>query len=309
MADALEICQAILRLGPEEEVDLHAEKEMKRAFLEYRTAKKIPLAKAVYMINGKEYESLLEAILKEDILENAGIRFVKPNLKENWDYNTPTKTIALMGKGMGWVEHFSYDAFSLNKWDRDQHIQRDNVMIRGFLTKFYYPESIKSKSVDPLAAPKRHYIPKVRLLEDLWQHIRKTGMVPLEIRVCTYTKNQRFTYELDLINDYMLKDFRGGQAPLRNKAERTAVDYLNFDTVLAATDMKEIVKKTFTNLFEMEKATAFDISHSMGITDQMAVNALNSIYHRGLAEKEGSAPREIFSIDIEGLALEAKKFE
>ena len=134
-------------------------------------------------------------------------------------------------------------------------------------------------------------------------------MVPFEIRVCTYTKNARYSYDLDLINNRMLKDFRGGQAPLRNRAERTAIDYLNFDTIFAATDMKEIVKKAFINLFEMEKATSFDISHSMGITDQMAMNSLNSIVHRGFAEKAGVAPREIYSIDPEALAEQAKQFE
>lgn len=309
MTDALELCQAILRFGPEEEVDFHAEKEMKHALLEYRAAPKRALASTIFMINGREYLSLLEALISEPVLETAGIRFLKPNLDENWDYNTPTKTLALMGKGMGWLEHFSYDAFSLSKWDRQEHITRENVMIRGFVTRFYYPESIKSKSRDPLAAPKRLYIPRVLLLEELWSHIRRTGMVPFEIRVCAYTKDARYTYDLDLVNNTMLKDFRGGQAPLRNRASRTAMDYLNFDTIFAATDMKVIVKKAFVNLFEMEKATAFDISHSMGITDQMAMNALNSIVYRGFAEKIGTAPREIYSIDPEALAEKAKQFE
>ncbi len=309
MVNTLELCQAILRLGPEEEVDFHAEKELKRAFLEYKAAPKKALADSMFLVNGKEYGSLLEAIAVEENLENAGIRFLKPNMKENWDYNTPTKTIALMGKGMGRVEHFSYDGFSLDKWDRHQHIQRENVMIRTFITRFYYPESIKSKSEDPLAGPKRLYIPKLLLLEELWEHIRSTGMVPFEIRICTYTKNSRYTYDLDLVNNTMLKDFRGGQAPLQNKAKRTVIDYLNFDTVFAATDMRDMVKRSFINLFEMEKATAFDISHSMNITDQMAMNALNSIVYRGFAEKEGVAPREVYSINPEALSEQVKQFE
>ena len=93
MTGTLELCQAILRLGPEEEVDYHAEKELKRAFLEYKAAPKKALAGSMFLVNGKEYGSLLEALVKEKELENAGIRFLKPNLKENWDYNTPTKTI------------------------------------------------------------------------------------------------------------------------------------------------------------------------------------------------------------------------
>jgi len=153
------------------------------------------------------------------------------------------------------------------------------------------------------------YVPKLLLLEDLWTHIRSTGMVPMEIRICAYTKNSRYTYDIDLINNSMLKDFRGGQAPLRNKAERTVIDYLNFDTIFAASDMKDMVKRVFLNLFEMDKATAYDISQSMGITDTMAMNALNSIAYRGFAEKEGVAPREIYFINPEALAEQVKQFE
>ncbi len=309
MLDPLELCQAILHLGPEEEVDLHAEKEMKRHYLEYRASQKKHLAALAYMVNGKEYGSLLDALLREASLENLGIRFLKPDLKENWDFNTPTKTLVLMGNGTGVLERFSYDSFRLDKWDRQQQIQRDNVMIRGFISKFYYPQSIITESEDPLAGPKRMYVPKLMMLEDMWKRIRSTGMVPFEIRVCAYTKTARHIYDLDLVNNAMIKDFRGGQAPLRNKAERGIIDYLNFDTVLASTDMKDVVKRAFINLFESEFTTAPDLAHSMHITPQMAGNALTAIVTRGLAVKEGTAPREIYTINSESLANRAKKLE
>ncbi|MFO7619136.1 MAG: hypothetical protein R6W91_05720 [Thermoplasmata archaeon] len=309
MTDPLELCQAILHLGSEEEVDLHAENELRRTFYEYQAAQKKPLACVTYMVNGREYSSLLEAMHREEALENLGIRFLKPDLKENWDFNTPTKTLVLLGKGMGALERFSYDSFKLDKWDMHQHLQRDNIMIRGFPTWLYYPQSIKTKSRDPLAAPVRPYIPKLVMLEKFWGHVRENGMVPFELRVCAYTKSARYTYDIDLINNAMLKDFRGGQAPLRNLAQRGIVDYLNFDMVLASTDMKDMVKRAFINLFEMEYATAFDIAHSMHITNQMAANALNAIVSRGFAIKEGTSPRELYSINSQALAEKALKLE
>ncbi len=309
MTDPLELCQAILHLGPEEEVDLHAEKEMKRHFLEYKASQKKALAGLDVMVNGTEYSGLLSALAAEEELENLGLKFLKPSMGENWDYNTPTKTLVLMGNGQGILERFSYDAFSLDKWNMGQQVQRENVMIRGFISKFYYPQSIISESEDPLAAPKRMYIPKLSMLEDIWRHVRSTGMVPFEIRVCAYTRTERYTYDIDLVSNAMLKDFRGGQAALRNKAERGIIDYLNFDTVLASTDMKEMVKKAFINLFESEYLTAPDLAHSMHITNQMAGNALEAIYTRGFAVKEGAPPRQIFTINSEALAEKARKLE
>jgi hypothetical protein len=175
---------------------------------------------------------------------------------------------------------------------------RDPVMIRAFPTRFYFPQSIKTKSIDPLAGEKRLYIPKLMTLEELWTDIRNTGLVPFEIRLCTYTKYSRFSYDMNLVQNRLLKDFRGGQVPMTNKAERSAMDYMNFDMVLAITDMKDLVKKVFIELFEVKKATAFDISHSMGITVTMATNCLDALVSRDVAEAEGKPPRQIYSIDL-----------
>jgi hypothetical protein len=299
MSDPLKFCQAIMKFAPREEVDFHAEKQLKRAFYEYKQAPKKALASSTYLVNEKEYDSLLEALAEEEAIETGGFRFLNPNMDENWDYNVPTKTIALLGKGMGWVEHFDYDSFALNKWDRNQQIRKDKVMLRAFPTRFYYPQSIKTKSIDPHAGEKRLFIPKLVTLEELWSDIRRTGLVPFEFRVCAYTKNSRFAYDVNLLDNQILKDFRGGQVPPRNRAERTSVDYMNFDMMLASTDMKELVKKVFINLFEVNEATAFDISHTMGITDTMAKNGLDAVVSRNLAEKQGKPPREIYSINTE----------
>ncbi len=309
MTDPLKLCQKIVHFGPKEEVDFHAEKELKRAFFEYRQAPKKALASISYMVNGKEYASLLEAIVEKEELATAGIRFFNPDLEENWDYNVPTKAIALMGKGMGWVERFTYKSFSLDKWDKEQQMLRDSVMLRAFPVRFYFPQSIKTKSIDPRAAPVRPYVPKLITLEALWRVIRDKGLVPFEIRVCAYTKEQRYSYDLDLVNNRLLKDFRGGQVAVRNRAERSSIDYLNFDMILASTEMKDIVKKAFIELFEVTEATAFDISHTMGITDLMGKNSLDAIVSRGLADKEGNPPRESYSINSENLAKAASLVE
>jgi hypothetical protein len=119
MTDPLEHCQTILHFGPEEEVDFHAERQMKRSFTEYRQSKKVALASLQYMVNGEEFDSLLQALAEVEELETAGLRFVEPNLDENWDFNVPTKSIVLMGNGAGWVDRFSYDSFSLQKWNKE----------------------------------------------------------------------------------------------------------------------------------------------------------------------------------------------
>jgi hypothetical protein len=307
MKGSLEFCQAIMEFAPKDEVDFHAQKQLKRAFYEYKQAPKLPLASTTYVINDKEYDSLILALVEEERLDTGSILFYQPKLDENWDYNVLTKTLTLIGNGVGYVDKFDYDSFAIQKWDRTQHIQTERVMIRAFLSRFYYPRSIKTKSKDPHASEKRPFVPKLITLEELWSDVREKGLVPFEIRVCAYTRDARFSYDLNLIDNLMLKDFRGGQVPPRNKAERNAMDYMNFDMILASTDMKDLVKKVFINLFEVKEATAFDISHTMGITDNMARNGLDAVVSRNLADKVGKPPREIYSINTELLGAAASE--
>lgn len=308
MPDALEYCQKIMKFGAAEEVDFHAEKQLKSAFYEYKQAKKTPLASSTYLVNEDEYSSLLKAMASVEELKTGGIRFFKPNMKENWDYNTPTSMVLLMGDGMGVVERFDYDSFALEKWDRNQEVIKELVMLRAFPTRFYMPMSIKTKSRDPQAGPPRLYTPKLLTLEEFWRDVRGKGLVPFEMRVCAYTRAQRFSYDIDLVNNILLKDFRGGQVPPRNRAARSAMDYLNFDMILASTDMKELVKKVFINLFEVKESTAFDISHTMGITETMARNGLDAVVSRNLAGKTGRAPRETYKIDPKLIEEAAREF-
>jgi hypothetical protein len=308
MPDALEHCQKIMNFGSKEEVDFHAEKQLKRAFYEYKQASKTPLASSTYLVNEEEYESLLKAMADIGELKTGGIHFFKPNMKENWDYNTPTSRILLMGDGMGVVERFDYDSFALEKWNRGQEVKKELVMLRAFPTRFYIPMSIKTKSKDPQAGPPCLYTPKLLTLEEFWRDVRGKGLVPFEIRVCAYTRSQRFSYDIDLLGNRLLKDFRGGQVAPRNKAVRTAMDYMNFDMILASTDMKELVKKVFINLFEVKESTAFDISHTMGITETMARNGLDAVVARNLAGKRGRPPRETYTIDVKLLETAAREF-
>ena len=65
--------------------------------------------------------------------------------------------------------------------------------------------------------------------------------------------------------------------------------------------MKDLVKRVFITLYDMENTTASDISYSFGITETMAKNCLDAIASRGYADKIGTPPREIYEINSENL--------
>ena len=301
MEDALASCRKIIDFSTQEEIDIYAEKQLKAAFLEHKNTKKVALATVRYVVNGKKMTSLLDAILEFEELKTLELHFFRPRMNENWDYNVPTKKLVLLGHGLGGVQVFDYDPYKLDKWSGGQTMKNEKVMIRSFISKYYYPRSIKSKSADIHSETKRLYVPNLMTLEKQWEEIRKLGVVPFQLHISAYTPTNRYNYELDLVGNRIFKDFRGGTVPLKGKASRESLDYFNFDKILATTDMRDLVKRAFITLFDVNELTAFDIAHSFGITDTMAKNSLDAIVSRGLAEKDGHPPREIYMINSENL--------
>ncbi len=301
MSDILGVCGKIIQFQKNDEVDVYAEKQLKTAYYGFQSARKVPMAGVRYVVNGKKRLSLLESILEFDSLEKLEIHFFKPNMKQNWDYDAPTKKIVLLGRGLGGVETFRYDPYKLDKWDLSQGIKRSKAMIRGFISEFYFPRSIKTKTRDSRDALKRIFVPELMTLEKLWQVVRTTGVVPFSFHVCIYTQQERFTYDIDLVNNRLTKDFRSGSISIKERVERSSMDNFNFDRILASTDMKDLVKRVFITLYDMENTTASDISYSFGITETMAKNCLDAIASRGYADKIGTPPREIYEINSENL--------
>ena len=301
MSEFLEAAGEIIKFQTEDEVDIFAEKQLKTALYEFQAVKRVPLSEIRWIVNGQRRLSLIESILEFKELQTLEIHFFKPNMKGNWDFDMPTKKIVLLGHGLGGVETFHYDSLKLNKWDMSQGVKRSKVMIRGFIMDYYFPRSIKTKSRESLDQLKRYFIPQLMTLEDLWQVVRATGVVPFSFKVSLYTQQERLTYNIDLVNNRLIKDFRGGVILVKEKATRSSLDNYNFDRILAATDMKDKVKKVFVTLYDMKHATASDLSFSFGMTDNMARNCLDAIVTRGFASKEGTAPMEVYEINSKNL--------
>ncbi len=297
MADVTGVIGEIIKFQKDDEVDQFTVKKLNSAYYEHRAIQRTPLAELRWVVNGNKRLSLLESFLEFEELRTLEIHFFKPNMKQNWDYDVPTKKVVLLGHGLGGVETFHYDSLKLNKWDLSQGVKRSKVMIRGFISNFYYPMSIKTKLKDDQDALNRIFIPELMTLENIWQIVRTTGVVPFTLHLCLYTQTERITYYLDLVNNQLIKDFRSGVISVKEKANRSSMDNYNFDRVLASTDMKDKVKKVFIALYDMNHATASDISFSFGMTDNMARNCLEALVTRGFASKEGVSPREVYEIN------------
>lgn len=297
--EILEKCEAVMKLGPESEVDEYATKEMRKK-VKAHLQKELPhLSDVGFFVNGELYESLLDAIVEVEELETIEIRFLKPILGENWDFNRPTKVIKAMKGGFGGVAFFNYDPKAIDKWAKASELIEKRAMVRAFPVNFYVPRSIATMSQYVMEDPPRPLVPDIWTMESAWSKMRALGAVPMTIRICVYTKEERFSYDIDVIRGKLLRDFRAGKIPVTRKKVREPEEYFYFDRVYASEEMPPLTRNIFEAIFESDGMNVSDISHFFKITTDMGNNNLKALSRRGLLDSRGQPPFETYMVTKE----------
>ncbi|MBS3816424.1 MAG: helix-turn-helix transcriptional regulator [Candidatus Thermoplasmatota archaeon] len=302
MVEELEKVEKFLELAPDSEVDEYAKDNLKKKLFKWRNADVDYLADLEYFVNGKRFDKLLEVFYEIENLEKLKINFLKPNTDGEWNFSKPVKELKLKG-GKGVCETFDYDPTSLNKWANAEKSKMEKVMVRGFITDFFVPISINTKSEYHRAEEvPRQYEPHLKKLGDLWSDIRE-GVLPFTIRLCLYTQTKRYPILIDPIND-KLKPHPLKDVIRMDRTDKEPIDYMKFDRVLAWMEFPVLVKKIFELLFETEEMAVSDIAHSLNMDVNVAKNNLKSLKTKDFVKKN---KEEYYQINMEKLEKMAKK--
>ncbi len=275
-----ERCEKILEFAPEGEYDDYAAKQLRRKLYSWKDNNTDRLASLDYFINGKEYTSILDALYEEQHLRKIKIKFLKPVLDGKWNFTKPTREIMEKG-GRGLARTFDFDPDSLNRWASANKVKDEKVMLRAYISDFYSPISIKTKSKYHHAQDiPRQYDPCLRRIAGIWSHARQ-GVVPFEIRICAYTTKDRYTYVIDPMSDTQKPHYLN-MIPYHYRVNRKPIEYMMFDALISNIELPTLVKKMFEFIFECGEVTAPDIAHKFKVGNSIAQNNLNALKSKGL---------------------------
>ena len=306
MEETFEACQRLLRFAPEGEVDDYARKRLREEMLEHAQAKKHVLASVFYTVGGKTYKHFLDVLNDAEPGAEISIGLFHPDLNANWDYDTPIKSIVIGRKGFGSLERFSYDAYSFQKWDFTEHPIKDRAMFMGNFTHYHVVESIKTHTIRNQKGLDLPYDPKLHPFDALHAEVREGKVIPFRMRLCGYTQEARHAAVIDLLDDVLVMDFRGGKLPLKGMLTRPPLDCLAFDRVFASEKLPEHVANAFIMVFERTGTTVFDVSQVMGLIENSARHTLGALVARGFVSKAGHPPREIYEADVDAIRKAAE---
>ncbi len=291
MEDKIKDIKRIMEISSSSEFDGYAEKILKEKLYKWKNQNIEYLADIEYFINGKKFDSLFEAFYEVERLKKMKIKFLNPNLEGSWNFSKPIKELKEKG-GRGVCESFEYDPTSLDKWSRAKHSHMEKIMVRAFIEDFYVPVSITTKSAYHRAEElPRQYDPHLKVFQNLWKDI-KTGVLPFVIRLCLYTKSERYPLLLDTISD-KLRPHPLGTVTRIKRVERDALEYMKFDKVYAWIDLPLLPKKILELLFETKKMTVFDVADCLSLDKKVAENNLGSLLTKNFVNKERDIYYEI----------------
>ncbi|UCE74134.1 MAG: hypothetical protein JSV56_00135 [Methanomassiliicoccales archaeon] len=297
MSALVKKCQKIMSFAPSKMVDNYAKRKLPRELKKYKKHTEKKLADVTFSVDGKRYDSLLDALYEKEEWDELELHFYHPNTREQWEYDTPTKLIKVTGQGRGALMLFPVNPFSLSQWNPEQEPQIEPAMFESYLAHFYSPESIKSQAdkVDekPLIPPRPLCAPY-----ELWEDIRSKGIVPFHLVLCAYSKERRYLYHLDLLNNLLLMDFRNGKIPIANRVIRDTLDYYHLDHFLSTQELPDLAKKVLQVFFELENGDAADIEIGLGITEKMARDNINALAKRGLIDTIGKPPKARYMMNM-----------
>ncbi len=282
----------ILEFAPKEMVDTYAQNTLISEAERYRTRKYRLLSNYEIKIDG-ESGDFYDLVLKNDF-KIVDILVKEPLLEGIWFYNSPVKKIRVLKGGFGFA-NVLIGKIDKYKWRGDDGV-KNKVMVRAYITRYYQPQTIKMKSemIKPDPPPL-----SLRTLDNLIKDVSNFGIVPFEIKLLIYTKAQRFSLLLDLLNSTVVCDPREGVLNPRLFKSRDPMEYVIFDSVIAKVHIPYIAKCIFEILFESEGLTLNDITQILNLPPAVAENNINVLINKGLVEisEEEKPPKYYVNIN------------
>ena len=291
-------CRKILKYAAFHKVDEHAEKRLRQAIeSQLGESGKDDVALVKFKVNGKEYPYIYDAIDDVKELKETEIILSDFDSSSSWAFMVPTAGIKIMPDGVGWFVPIQQGAPG-EVGDGKSGAAPVKAMFRLFVSKHFHPQSLKSELA--IVEENTNVVPYglVRI-EQLWSSIRDDGTVPIMLRLCAYTQDNRYAYNIDLLRGRLLRDIREDKIPQVNRVERKGLLFFHLDKILTIKEIPDLSKKILEITFESKDIDLRDLADVLHVTEKTVKQFMNVLVNRGYIVVDGKPPNERFMANLE----------
>lgn len=249
--------------------DVFSERSLGRAYEEYLSRRRTPLASFVLSIGDREYPNFY-ALLADPAasLGSAELRLdPPPSDGPNWEFLRPFSRLVARPDG-------SADLHPLVPGPPERGI------VRLLLREHYLP---RSRSEEDRAATGGTRVELGGFFGDFETGLaacRGQSLLPFAVAVLVYLPGERVRYELDLVRSTLLPDPRAGRLPLARRVRRTSRVAWSLDRTVGRGDLPLLSARCLEVLFESGGLTAVELAHIFGGVRELVDSALQGLVAR-----------------------------
>ncbi|MCI4325161.1 MAG: hypothetical protein L3K00_04675 [Thermoplasmata archaeon] len=237
------------------------------AYQEYLPRRVEPIAKFQFLQEGGEPKGLFAAIGDPRFdFGKATLQLIDPPpAGPAWEFLRPFSRMVFASDG-------SADVYDLD----GAHATRGIVRV---LLREHYAPPVEGRAPKALRAATRALATPQRAVE----YARQTGVAPFSIVLLLYFSEERIRYELDVLEDRLLRDIRAGRFPLSRRVRRPPRVSYGVDSYIARGGLPVVSSRVLEVVTETHGTSAVELAPVFGGARELVQTTLHGLAARRLA--------------------------
>jgi len=248
--------------------DPFSERALARAYEEYISRRRRPLAPVVVTADGVEYPTFY-ALLADPAAKPASLE-LRPEpapAEAEWGFLHPFERVVLQADG-------SADVHPVVPGPPQRAIAR-------ILLREYYLARSRDEEDRGASGGARVELPVIiSTLDRGFVIYRERGLLPFSVALLLYLPEERVRYEFDLLGTGLLPDPRTGRLPPARRVRRTARFGYAVDKAIGRGDLSVLAARSLEVLSESQGLTSVELAHVFGGVRELVDSALQGLVAR-----------------------------
>lgn len=251
--------------------DEYSASAVARAYDEYLTRRRHPLAHFALIADGKEYPTFY-ALLADPAAKFATgeLRLEPvPALGPAWEFLLPFERVEFHDDGSADLHPIALGPST-------------RAIARFLLRDFYLPRSHDEESRAAAGGVRREPGGVIPSVSEGVAACRAQALLPFSVAVLLYLPEERHRYELDLIHSTVLTDPRAGRFPITRRVRRTSRLSWGVDRAVARGELSPLGASCLEVLVESSGMTSAELAYVFGGVRELVESALQGLVARGV---------------------------
>jgi hypothetical protein len=251
--------------------DAYSERALARAYEEFLSRRRTPLAPIVLTADGNEYPSFYALLADPNLTStNLDLRLDPPAAAgPPWEFLRPFERIVLRADG-------SAELHPLVPGPPDRAIAR------FLLREHFLPRSRPEVDVAATGGSRVEVPGFIGTLDQGLAACRLQALMPFSVAILVYLPEERVRYEFDLVRSSLLTDPRAGRLAVARRVRRTSRVSWRVDRAVGRGDLSMLAARCLEVLVESQGLTAVELANVFGGVRELVDSALQGLVSRQL---------------------------